>query len=47
MLELRERYRDRITIRLGIEADYFAGSTSKTATVLASADKARVARWAR
>jgi histidinol-phosphatase (PHP family) len=31
---LREKYRDRITIKLGIEADYFAGHEEKTRRLL-------------
>jgi histidinol-phosphatase (PHP family) len=33
---LRERYRDRITIKLGIEADYFEGHEEETGRLLAA-----------
>jgi histidinol-phosphatase (PHP family) len=36
VLELRERYRDRITIKLGIEADYFVGYEEATGRLLAA-----------
>ncbi len=36
VLELRERYRDRIAIKLGIEADYFVGHEDATRALLAA-----------